>query len=229
MSNERLLENCAEHREVSGLIPWYINATLDEQARRKVDAHVGVCAVCSDDLMVQRRLFDAMGSATTVDYMPMSSLRRLQARLDVLPALEPAPKVPTAPAHAHGQTTWRTWMAASVAGAVVAVGLLAADRWIQYDARGSAPKYRTVTNAAPRPRDEVIRAVFSPTITLVELQSILQEAQLRIISGPTEAGVYSLASDSDLPVRSSLELLRRHSTVRFAEGTRPESGAGDSP
>jgi len=34
--------------------------------------------------------------------------------------------------------------------------------------------------------------VFSPTITLVELQAILDEAQLRIISGPTEAGVYSL-------------------------------------
>ena len=126
---------------------------------------------------------------------------------------------------ARGQTTWRTWMAASVSGAVVAVGLLAADRWIQFDARGSAPNYRTVTSAVPRPRDEVIRAVFSPDITLVELQSILQEAQLKIISGPTEAGVYSLASDSNLPVRSSLELLRRHATVRFAEGTRPEPGA----
>jgi hypothetical protein len=74
----------------------------------------------------------------------------------------------------------------------------------------------------------VIRAVFSPTITLVELQSVLQEAQLKIISGPTEAGVYSLASDSSLPVHTSLELLRHHAAVRFAEGTRPESGAGDS-
>ena len=222
MSN---FENSFEHHEVSGLIPWYINATLDERARRKVDAHVDVCAVCSDDLVVQRRLFDAMDGATMVDYMPMPSLRRLQARLDLMPAQEPAPKMPELQAHARGQTTWRTLMAASVAGAVVAVGLLAADRWIQYDARGSAPNYRTVTNSAPRPRDEVIRAVFSPTITLVELQSILQEAQLKIISGPTEAGVYSLASDSDLPVRSSLELLRRHATVRFAEGTRLESAA----
>jgi hypothetical protein len=223
MSNEHLFENSFEHHEVSGLIPWYVNGTLDERGRRKVDAHIGVCAVCSDDLVVQRRLFSAMDSATTVDYMPIPSLRRLQARLDVLPAQEAAPAMPAA-ARTPGQTTWRTWMAASVSGAVVAVGLLAADRWIQFDER-SAPNYRTVTSSAPRPRDEVIRAVFSPNITLVELQSILQEAQLRIISGPTEAGVYSLASDSDLPVRSSLELLRRHSTVRFAEGTRPESGA----
>jgi hypothetical protein len=220
MSNEHLFE----HHEVSGLIPWYVNGTLDERARRKVDAHIGVCAVCSDDMVVQRRLFGAMDSATTVDYMPIPSLRRLQARLDLMPAQEPAPTMPAA-AQPRGQTTWRTLMAASVSGAVVAVGLLAADRWIQFDARASTPTYHTVTSAAPRPRDEVIRAVFAPNITLVELQSILQEAQLRIISGPTEAGVYSLASDSDLPVRSSLELLRRHATVRFAEGTRPEPGA----
>jgi hypothetical protein len=186
-----------------------------------------MCTVCSDDLLVQRRLFEAIDSAATVDYMPMASLRQLQARLDVMQA-QPAPEVSSAVVHAGGRTTWRTWMAASVAGVAVAVGLLVADRWVQYDARGSAPKYYTVTSATPRPRDEVIRAVFSPTITLVELQSILQEAQLRIISGPTEAGVYSLASDSSLPVRTSLELLRRHATVRFAEGTRPESGAGDS-
>jgi hypothetical protein len=63
----------------------------------------------------------------------------------------------------------------------------------------------------------------------VELQTILDEAQLRIVSGPTEAGVYSLASNSTLTVRASLALLRQHSTVRFAEGTQPEPESGNSP
>ncbi|MEA3197038.1 MAG: hypothetical protein QOF32_1090, partial [Gammaproteobacteria bacterium] len=76
---------------------------------------------------------------------------------------------------------------------------------------------------------EVIRAVFSPTITLVELQAILDEAQLRIVSGPTEAGVYSLAANSSRPVISSLALLRGHTKVRFAEGTEPTLGPGDTP
>ena len=60
----------------------------------------------------------------------------------------------------------------------VAIALLAADRWAQLEARLRQPNYRTVTNSIPRPQGEVIRAVFSPTITLVELQSILDEAQL---------------------------------------------------
>jgi hypothetical protein len=63
----------------------------------------------------------------------------------------------------------------------------------------------------------------------VELQKILDEAQLKIVSGPSEAGVYSLASSSSLTVRASLGLLREHQTVRFAEATLPESESGNSP
>jgi hypothetical protein len=66
---------------------------------------------------------------------------------------------------------------------------------------------------------------------LVELQTILDEAQLRIISGPTEAGVYALAATSTRPVDFSLLLLRRHSVVRFAESTQLTEAPqrGDSP
>jgi len=118
-------------------------------------------------------------------------------------------------------------MAASIAVMAVTISLLLADRWVQFRAQQAAPNYRTVTSSRPRASDEVIRAVFAPSITLVELQAILEEADLRIVSGPTEAGVYSLATKSGRPVRASLALLRQHPTVRFAEQTReePEPGA----
>ena len=95
-------------------------------------------------------------------------------------------------------------------------------------AREFPPTYHTVTTSESRAPDEVIRAVFSPSITLVELQTILDEAQLRIISGPTEAGVYSLAANSRRPVSSSLALLRRHAAVRFAESTEPSAKPSQS-
>jgi hypothetical protein len=105
---------------------------------------------------------------------------------------------------------------------------MTANRWLQFEAHVQ-PNYRTVTRTAARPAGEVIRAVFAPSITLVELQSILDESQLRIVSGPTEAGVYSLASNSTLTVRASLAMLRQHSAVRFAEGTQPEPESGNAP
>jgi hypothetical protein len=228
MTINRRSENSAEHQEVSALIPWYVNDTLADSERQRVDAHVGSCAVCRDDLAEHKRLFEGINAQPAVDYMPVASLKRLQARLDVAQAQTGLP--PIAPLEpGRRDAPWPGWMAASIAAMAVAIGLLAADRWVQFEIRTTQPNYRTVTTSIPRPQGEVIRAVFSPNITLVELQTILDEAQLKIISGPTEAGVYSLASNSTLTVRSSLALLRQHSTVRFAEGTLLEPESGNSP
>jgi hypothetical protein len=228
MTNNRRFENSAEHQEVSALIPWYVNDTLADPERQRVDAHLGGCAVCRDDLAVNKSIFEGIDAQPALDYMPVASLKRLQARLDVAQAqAAPSAVAPLEPS--RSDVSWRGWMAASIAAMAVAVGLLAADRWVQFEARAKQPNYRTVTTSIPRPAGEVIRAVFSPSITLVELQTMLDEAQLKIVSGPTEAGVYSLASNSTLTVRSSLALLRQHSSVRFAEGTLPEPESGNSP
>jgi Putative zinc-finger len=225
MTHNRRTENSAEHHEVSALLPWYVNETLEERDRVRVEAHAGICTICREDLAAQQRIRDAIEAQPALDYMPVASLKRLQARIDAqadsIPALGP-------PAEQVNASPWRGWMAASIGVMAVAVALLAADRWEQSESR-LQPNYRTVTNSTARPQGEVIRAVFSPTVTLVELQSILDESQLRIVSGPTEAGVYSLASNSTLPVRASLALLRQHATVRFAERTSPEPESGNSP
>lgn len=228
MTHNRRFENSAEHQEVSALIPWYVNDTLADPERQRVDAHIGSCAACRDDLAVHKRILEGINAQPALDYMPMASLKRLQARLDVAQAQAAAPLIPPLEP-SRSDAPWRGRMAASIAAMAVAIGLLAADRWVQFEVREKQPNYRTVTTAIPRPQGEVIRAVFAPSITLVELQTILDEAQLKIVSGPTEAGVYSLASNSTLTVRSSLALLRQHSSVRFAEGTLPEPESGNSP
>jgi len=176
-----------------------------------------------------------MTHEAAVEHMPAASLKRLQARLDGMTAV-PAEAAPAdAPTHVSAAQTprrsaaWQAAMAASIAVAAVALSLLAADRWLQFRARTSAPSYYTVTTSAARAPGEVIRAVFSPTITLAELQAILNETQLKIVSGPTEAGVYSLAANSGRPLSASLALLRGDANVRFAERTQPNSGAGDTP
>jgi anti-sigma factor RsiW len=226
MNDHPRLENSVEHHEVCALIPWYVNDTLPEQQRQRVDAHARQCAQCRDDLALQRRIFDSIDASPALDYMPVASLKRLQARIDIMQTQTPLPLTP-AVQPSRTESPWRGWMAASIATMAVAIGLLAADRWVQSDSR--EPNFRTVTNSRPRPQGEVIRAVFAPSIKLVELQTILDEAQLKIVSGPTEAGVYSLAANSTLTVRSSLALLRQHSAVRFAEGTAPESESGSTP
>ncbi|MGC1524268.1 MAG: anti-sigma factor [Steroidobacteraceae bacterium] len=205
------------HPDISALIPWYVNGSIGDRERRRVDAHLAQCAHCRDELAREQWVYRQMTAKTAVEHMPADSLNRLQARLDGIGGIGVAQ-----PAHtARRSMPWPGVMAASVAVMALALSLLAADRWLQYRAARAAapPAYYTVTTAAARAPDEAIRAVFSPTITLSELQGILEEAQLRIVSGPSEAGVYSLAPKSREPVNSSLALLRSHPQVRFAEST----------
>jgi hypothetical protein len=241
-------DDAQEHMEIAALIPWYVNDSIGEHERQRVEAHLLLCAHCRDDLALERSVYQRMTAETAIEYMPAASLKRLQARLDGIdPAASadvPADVTAEVPADVPAKVVsevavtekprrrsmpWQGLMAASVAVMAVALSLLAADRWMQFRARTAAPNYYTVTTSTPRAPNEVIRAVFSPTVTLVELQTMLDEAQLRIISGPTEAGVYSLASTSQRPVSSSLALLRGHAKVRFAEGTQPSTGPGDTP
>jgi hypothetical protein len=225
----------AEHQEISELIPWYVNGTIGALDRQKLDAHFLTCAACRGEMLEERRMYEAMSADSGIEYMPAASFKRLQARIeqgdsasDSAPGApgsrfsrEPEPSV-------HGRMPRRYLIAASIAVAILAISLVSTDK--RYRLRGWEPSsgYSTVTSSAPRPPNEVIRAVFSPTITLVELQAILDEAQLRIVSGPTEAGVYSLAANTDRPVNSSLALLRRHSAVRFAESTGIDETRADS-
>jgi hypothetical protein len=231
------------HPDISALIPWYVNGSIGERERRRVDAHLAQCAHCRDELTREQWVYRNMTAETAVEYMPAVSLNRLQARLDGIGVAkseraegwEAADAAADMAADAAAKPRrrsmpWQGLMAASVAVMAVALSLLAADRWAQYRARAAAPPaYYTVTTAVPRAPDEAIRAVFSPTITLSELQSILDEAQLRIVSGPTEAGVYSLAAKSRRPVSSSLALLRSHAQVRFAESTLPGNETRNTP
>jgi len=216
------------HDEISALIPWYVNGTGSESERRRVAEHVALCAVCREDLALEQALYHGMNIESSVEYMPAASLKRLQARIDGA-APEDASRMgseaPVGGQPGRRSVPWLAMMAASVAVMAVAIGLWTADRWIESRA---APNYHTVTAPARHLPDEVIRAVFAPTITLVELQAVLDEAGLRIISGPSEAGVYSLAADSSRPVSDSLAALRAHANVRFAESIQ-SAGPRDTP
>jgi anti-sigma factor RsiW len=223
-SDDQIRSAC---REVSERIPWYVNGTISEDERQRVDAHLKHCANCRNELAQDRLVYQGMTADMAVEYMPAASLKRLQARLDAVEA-EPPEEVPAGESERPPMRRQGLLMASIVVMAV-AISVLAVNQWMQFRARTSAPKYHTVTIPMTRAQGEVIRAVFSPTITLVEVQSILDEAGLTIVSGPTEAGVYSLAANSRRSVSSSLGILRGNAQVRFAESIQSAAGSEDVP
>jgi anti-sigma-K factor RskA len=224
--------NAAAHSALTALIPWYVNGTLGEEDRRRLESHLAECVQCRQDLDLERQVHGNIAQQAAVEYLPGPSLKKLLSRIEGIEAAPAGASLPRARRSGSRPRSWSwSWQgltAASVAVTAIAVSVLAVDHFMQH--RNSlAPDYRTVTINTPRPHDEVIRAVFAADITLVDLQALLDEAQLRIVAGPTEAGVYSLAATGKRPVSVSLALLRGHSSVRFAESTQHVAGSDRSP
>ena len=219
------IENtAAEHQDIAELLPWFVNGRLSEADRQRVDEHLRVCEACSDELAVQQRIYGVMSVDAGVERMPMAGLNRLRLRIDSLQDAAPAPSMPdeavrSAPSARSSWQQWRGAIAASIA--MMAVGAVAALLWSQHERRISPADYYTVTNPVPQPAGTAIRAVFAPTVTLSELQELLDDAHLKIVSGPTEAGVYSLAMSGSPSADWSLQRLRGHEAVRFAESVGP--------
>jgi hypothetical protein len=222
-------EHGIEHRESWALLPWYVNARLGERDRRRVDAHLGTCAECREELGIQRQVHESLVGEGAVEHMPAASLKRLLQKIDALEPSSPATAAPViSVATARRNLPWHGMIAASMAVMAVALSIVAFVSWTQIARRARPAEYYTVTTASPHASREIIRAVFAPTMTVAELQYVLQEAQLKIIAGPSEAGVYSLAAASDRAPSRSLEILRAHAAVRFAEATEPSSAVGES-
>jgi len=230
------IDNSTEHAEIWLLIPWYVNDRLDKGERQRVDQHLRACARCRDELVLQRSIYGAMGVGHGVEHMPQASLRRLQARLDQIEgATASADGGPMTPEFVSRPVPRRRvrWPAtirpyslvASVAMLAIAAGIVTAVISTQMVRRPALAGYFTVTDSSPRAPGVVVRAVFAPSITLAELQSLLGESKLRIVSGPTDAGVYSLMSTTTQPVSLSLSRLRGDPAVRFAESVQ----LGDPP
>jgi hypothetical protein len=237
-----------EHRESQELLPWLANGTLSGTSRQRLEVHLQTCEACRRELDAQRRLVATMSADHGVERMPGAGLQRLRQRIDALRVIDTsgthtaqqAGGTDSAGADATGERTgspgarlvagvaWplMRWGNPAMAAAALLVCAVGGAIWLQSHRAVGLAHYQTVTNLAPQPAGAVIRAVFAPTLTVSELQAVLEDAKLKIVAGPTPAGVYSLAMSGSPSPDWSLQRLRRHDTVRFAE---PIGAAAASP
>lgn len=226
MSMTNVTDKTSEHTDIWLLIPWYVNDRIEATDRRRTDTHLRACAACRNELLLQQSIYGTMANDGTIEHMPQASLRRLQQRLDrdAPRRLQPRPRLSSGRMAARWRGAWRpSVMAASIAIMVGAIGaaIILSNPLSRHS---NSSNYYTVTDATPRTNNAVIRAVFIPTITLTELQFLLDESKLRIAAGPTEAGVYSLVATTSQPVSVSLARLRKDPAVRFAESVQFTAG-----
>jgi hypothetical protein len=206
------------HNAAWDLIPWFVNGRASDSERSDIELHLQQCAECRAEIEAQRALMNAMQTTPVVESMPRVSLQKLWSRIEADPLTQTG-----APMKHARNTRLVGWLAAAVAAEALLVGTLASALYqSRPDSAGNSREFRTVSSTQTAGGTPGVRAVFSPELTLGELQVLLGRSKLTIIRGPSEDGVYTLAlASSTDDARQALLTLRAHPASRFAEPIGP--------
>jgi hypothetical protein len=214
----------SQHRQSWDLIPWVINGTASEPDRRVVEEHLQGCADCRAELEFQQRLQRAVAHAGSVASDTDASWARLHERLDAEPEA-PSASRPAARRPRLNERSWMPWVMAAMLVQGVGLGVLGTALWSRAPAgslTASAPSapYRTLSASQPAVQPATVRVVFAPNMTLGELRAVLASARLQVVSGPSDADVWSLAPAGEstrAATETAVRALRSSPAVRFAE------------
>ena len=211
----------AEHRLTWEAIPWVVNGSASEAQRISVAAHVRDCDDCRAELARQRELHAAMvqerAATTDVD----AGLQQLWKRIGQ--AEDDSAQASAAGTRQHGlRHAGRSGASALIYGltfavvveaigiSVLGVGLLSRT--------SSSPSYQTLSDSAVRGAGATIRMIPPASMSVGDLQVLLQGLELQVVAGPNTVGGYALAPLSAQPsLDKQLARLRAVPGVRLVE------------
>ncbi|HEX9942717.1 MAG TPA: zf-HC2 domain-containing protein [Thermoanaerobaculia bacterium] len=212
------------HGRIWELLPWYVNGTLSERERERVEAHLADCRRCQEEERACRRTAEAVKGAGEVAPSPHPvQLQRMLARIE---ESEREERVRSgwwnlgSPFRSLIEATpgpLRGALLAQVAVILMLVGVLV---WQELHSAPPPPAvYHTLSDPVPAPAAAVrLRVMFSPRATEREIRELLLGVRGEITAGPSPLGVYTVAvpAGSD-PVEVVLARLRSEPQVAFAE------------
>lgn len=202
----------SNHDQCWELIPWVVNGRAGDTDQRDVLAHAETCSECRDELERHRRLYNQMRGSDEVIAAPSASWQKLLAQLDQQPAA----------AVAKPGRIKRPWLVAALWLQLVAIAALAGALF--RSAAPPQPEYVTLTTPQASDRRAAVRVVFAPNAELENINRMLRGVECDIVAGPSEAGVYTLATKTGTDVSMIIATLREHSEVLFAEPSATAAG-----
>lgn len=180
-------------RDIEELLPAYVNGTATPEERAAVERALADDPALADEKRFLEALQERLGAraARSPGELGWQRLRR-----------DLRNEAPTAK-----RGPWRQALAAAAAVVILVQGGLL------WQAVGERPEYRPLGSAARA--DLQVR--FAPQATAAEIEAVLAEENLEIVSGPGAAGVYRLdAVDEDADLDALLaRLANRDAVIAF--------------
>jgi hypothetical protein len=211
--------------EAARLLPWFVSGRLAAVDAERVTQHLEHCEICRADLVEQRTLRATLKAGGSVEYAPQAGLAKTLARIDEL-TREAAPGREFSRAEPHVERRRRRfgatqWLTAAVIVQAVGLGAIGGSFLVHQAGDRGVARYETLSSPAPVANGPRIRAVLAEAMTVGQLKTLLAAQKLLIVSGPTEAGVFTFGAIDAMPSHGRLEAplagLRADPNVLFAE------------
>ncbi len=207
------------NHEAAQLLPWHLTGRLSAEQNAMVRAHLELCVACATEERHERRLQTLISGDDTVEHAPQPGLQQLLARIDHSELTTGA--VESSAEHAGGfqRPAYLRWLVAAVVVQAVGLGVLGILLWERDGSSMQGQRFTTLSAPAPELAPGAhVRVVFAPTMSIKELQALLDSLRATVAAGPSSAGVYTLAvAGGNETAAAALRQLRASSQVLFAE------------
>jgi hypothetical protein len=177
-----------DHKRTLELIPWYVNGSLPDGERLKIERHLRTCVPCRSALVDEQRLRGLIREQAAIPHGPEHGVADLLHRID-----------------GHGPVRSRLRFAspfvyAAAAGLALVVAFLLVRPFTEMAGQPDG-EFSTLTNASDSAADR-IDIVFDENLGPAEISVFIESLGGRLEAGPSELGRYTVslpdASDRDL-------------------------------
>lgn len=192
------------HDKVSKLLPWYVNGSLSAHETEELESHLRDCLICRSALREEHRI---QGMIQQQDDVPLTAAHGIGDLLGQIDG-QAVPRRRLRPQIAVG---------VAVAAAVVFTFVTLFPDQIADDSPDGSVEVPFSTLTEGEAGANLIDIVFADSVSDAEIQMLMQQLRIELISGPSNIGRYTfgLPADSTQSAQDVIDNLASDSRIRF--------------
>ncbi len=181
------------------ILPWYVNNTLTDEERRKVEEHLKGCERCRSEVEYLKALRSQVKTTSDVTFYGKLGLKRLLRDI----------KKEAHPPGRFGFPRWQPALAIAASLIIMLQSVILYNYWQQSDA--------ITTLSGPVQEGVVLQVSFASDASEAQIRKVLHSVEGSIIDGPSAIGIYrvrlDLPTEKKERINELIAILRSHSDV----------------